>query len=58
MAWPALPDFGLVENPIIYSPFVMNNYPGSSAGSPSSFLLMDNTNFLLMDGTQLLLMGT
>jgi len=56
MSYPALPAFGIVENPLIITPFATNNSPGTSFPS-NAFLLMDGTHFLLMDGTDFLLTG-
>ncbi len=56
MSFPKPGKFGIVENPLIFTPFGTNNSPGDLPNN--NFLLMDNTFFLLMDGTHLLLMGT
>lgn len=57
MAYPSLPAFGIVDNPLVESPFASNNTPGTSFAA-TDFLLMDGEHFLLMDGSQFLLMGT
>lgn len=48
--------FGIVDNPLVYSPFSANKFDGG-VFSIQDFLLMDGTPFLLMDGTNFLLMG-
>lgn len=58
MSWPHLPTFGIVDNPLIDSPFVSNNDEESGGFANNDFLLMDGEFFNLMDGTHLLLMGT
>ena len=53
MSWPALPAFGIVENPLIISPFASNNSPGGSSPPPihgNLFLLSTGSDFLLSDG--------
>lgn len=57
MSLPHLPTFGIVENPLIDSPFDSNNDPESGSFGANLFLLMDGQHFLLMNGEQLLLMG-
>ena len=57
MAYPKPGKFGVVDNPLIFTPFEENNSEGSIFPA-NSFLLMDGTNFLLMDGSQFLLMGS
>ncbi len=57
MPYPKPGTWGIVINPLIYTPFSTNNSPGEDIPA-NSFLLMDGEFFLLMDGTHLLLMGT
>lgn len=48
--------YGIIDNPIVKSPFDQGD-GGSGGVTPSnSFLLLDGTNFLLLDGTDLLLL--
>jgi hypothetical protein len=49
--------FGIVDNPLVYSPF-SQGYNQPSMFSAHDFLLMDGEYFLLMDGTHFLLFGT
>lgn len=58
MPWPRLKDFGIVENPLIYSPFEENNSPGDG-GVPAinDFLLLNGFPFLLLNGENLALLG-
>jgi hypothetical protein len=56
MPFPRPGTFGIVENPLIFTPFSQGN--SSSGGiTDNDFLLMDGEFFLLMDGTHFLLMG-
>ncbi len=57
MSWPKPGKFGIVENPLVQSPFDSGN-SGDDIFVHNEFLLMDGEFFLLMDGTHLLLMGT
>lgn len=57
MPFPKVGTFGIVENPLIFTPFGENNSP-SGIISGNNFLLMDGEFFLLMDGTHFLLMGS
>lgn len=57
MSYPKPGTWGIVVNPLIYSPFSTNNSP-EDYNPGNRFLLMDNTSFLLMDGEFLLLMGS
>lgn len=59
MPWPRTGTFGVVENPIIESPFVENNSPGEEAPPQpgNRFLLLGGGNFLLLSGGDLLLLG-
>lgn len=57
MSYPKVGTWGIVINPLIYSPFETNNSPDDNLPG-NDFLLMDNTPFLLMDGTHFLLMGS
>ncbi len=55
MSLPNPNTFGIVENPLVYSPYVENDFgPGVFAGN--DFMLLDNTPFLLLDGGNLLLL--
>lgn len=57
MPFPKVGVFGIVENPLVFTPFGENNSPsGMTVGN--NFLLMYGEFFLLMDGTHLLLMGS
>jgi len=53
MSFPKTQKFGIIENPLIFSPFSTNNSPGDELVD-LDFLLMDGEFFLLMDGTHLL----
>lgn len=57
MSFPKAGEFGIVQNPLVFSIFGDNNSP-SSMTSDQDFLLMDGEWFLLMDGTNFLLMGS
>lgn len=59
MPWPRTGSFGLVDNPLEFSPFVENNAPGSGGGPPAfnDFLLLNGGNFLLLNGNDLTLLG-
>ena len=58
MSWPALPAFGIVNNPLLDSPFTSNNDQGNNVPpQPSNrFLLLSGGNFLLLGGGDLLLL--
>ena len=58
MPWPRLKDFGIVENPLVYSPFEENDSPGDG-GVPAfnDFLLLSGGNFILLNGDNLELLG-
>lgn len=57
MGFPRTGKFGIIENPLIFTPFVTNN-SGEDEFSAGDFLLMDGEFFLLMAGGNFLLMGT
>jgi hypothetical protein len=57
MSFPVPGQFGVIENPLIITPFASNNTPGTVIPA-SAFLLMDGQMFLLMAGGNFLLMGT
>jgi hypothetical protein len=50
--------YGVVENPIIDSPYVASLNIGSATPPPVEdfFLLLDGSNFLLLDGENLTLL--
>lgn len=54
MPFPSPNSYGIVDNPLVYTPFFENNFDGGIFNI-LNFLLMDNTPFLLMDGTNFLL---
>lgn len=57
MSWPALPAFGIVNNPLLDTPFCFNNDEGTdSPVEKDGFLLLVSTPFLLLDGNPLLLL--
>lgn len=58
MSWPALPAFGIVNNPLLESPFVTNNDEGTIGPPVSSnrFLLLSGGDFLLLSGGDFLLL--
>ncbi len=56
MPFPGPDSFGIVDNPLVYSPFVTGFAP-PGVFSIQDFLLMDGTPFLLMTGENFLLMG-
>jgi hypothetical protein len=58
MSWPVLAKFGIVDSPLLDSPFVTNNEEGNNVPpQPSNrFLLMSAGNLLLMNGQDMLLM--
>ena len=57
MAFPNIKNFGIVENPLIDSPFVQTNENGGNSPPPAGnlFLLSDGSDLLLSDGSKLLL---
>jgi hypothetical protein len=58
MSWPVLPAFGIVNSPLLESPFVSNNDNGTM-GPPVSanrFLLLSGGNFNLLNGAPMLLL--
>jgi len=59
MPWPRTSSFGLVDNPLIYSPFEENNAP-DDGGVPAfnDFLLLSGIPFLLLNGNNLTLLGS
>jgi hypothetical protein len=57
MSFPLVGEFGLIDNPLIETPFASNNTPGTVT-SDQDFLLMDGEFFLLMAGGNFLLMGS
>ena len=57
MSFPVPGQFGVIENPLIYTPFAINNTPGTVT-SASDFLLLDGEMFLLLEGGNFLLLGT
>ncbi len=57
MSWPALPAFGIVNNPLLDSPFDFNSDEETS--SPvihNGFLLLNSSPFNLLNGNALLLL--
>ncbi len=58
MAFPALPTFGIVDNPLIESPFVGENTTGSAfpPGFTSRFLLLSGGDMKLLSGGDFLLL--
>lgn len=50
--------YGVVDNPIIDSPYIQQFDIGFSSPPPTEdfFLLLDGTNFLLLDGENLTLL--
>lgn len=61
MAFPNVKNFGIVDNPLIDSPFIISDENGSGGVPPlprNRFLLMTGASFLLMTGADLLLMET
>lgn len=58
MPWPRTGGFGLVDNPLIDSPFEENNAP-DDGGVPAinEFLLLNGFPFLLLNGNHLSLLG-
>ena len=58
MSWPALPDFGIVSNPLLDSPFVTNNDESTSPPpQPSNrFLLLSGGNVHLLNADDFLLL--
>ncbi len=57
MSFPVPGQFGVIENPLIITPFANNNTPGTVT-SASDFLLLDGEMFLLLAGGNFLLVGT
>ena len=59
MTKPSVRDFGIVNNPLLFTPFVENNFEGEGGEfSNLDMLFMDGEHWLLMDGEQLLSMNT
>lgn len=57
MAWPNVGAFGLVNNPLIDTPFNENSETGSTPPpSENDFLLLGGGNFLLLGGGNFLLL--
>jgi len=58
MSWPALPAFGIINNPLLESPFVTNNDEGTEGPPVASnrFLLLSGGDFNLLNGSQFLLL--
>jgi len=59
MSFPTLPKFGLVDNPLLNSPFVYNNTEGSVSPTPpgvEDFLLLSGMIFELLSGLDFLLL--
>lgn len=50
--------WGIVENPLVFSPFMDGEGGGGGAMPSNAFLLLDGTLFKLLDGTNFLLLGT
>lgn len=51
MSFPNPNKFGIVDNPLIFTPFVAGNGSDSGGGIPSdAFMLLDGTPFLLLNG--------
>lgn len=57
MSYPNLIGYGIVDNPLVDSPFD-DGQGGDFPFGNNDFLLMDFELFKLMDGEQLLLLGT
>ena len=56
MPFPSPRNFGIVDNPLVDSPFVESEQIGGGVPVPSNrFLLSDGSSFLLSDGSFLLL---
>lgn len=47
--------FGIIDNPLIETPFISGNGGGGVPVPSDRFLLSDGSSFLLSDGTNLLL---
>lgn len=59
MSYPSVATFGIVENPLIYTPFAEGNSPSTGGVPPhSAFILMDGELFGLMAGGDFLIMGS
>lgn len=56
MSFPKISSFGIIDNPLLDTPFSTNN-DGDSDFGDNLFLLMDGEHFILMDGEQFELMG-
>lgn len=59
MSWPALPVFGLVNNPLIDSPFVYNNETGEAVPPipQNGMLFLTNSAMLFLDGGDMQFLG-
>lgn len=57
MSFPTPNGYGIIQNPLIISPFVSGMGGGGGIFPGNGFLLMDGTSFLLMDGSFFLLMN-
>lgn len=58
MPYPNTGRFGIIENPLLFTPFVEDNTEGGGEFSDNDFLLLDGEFFLLLDGTHFLLLGS
>jgi len=50
--------FGIIENPLIFSPFVTGNDPNSLGPINNDFILLDGDQFKLLSGEQFDLLGS
>ena len=57
MPWPDK-YYGIIENPLLVSPFIANNDIEGMGPISNDFLLLDGQNFLLLDGQQFDLLGS
>lgn len=55
MSFPNPNTFGIVDNPLVFSPYSENNFDGGVFAN-NDFLLLDGDQFMLLDGDSFLLL--
>jgi len=56
MPWPKTSKYGIVDNPIVFNPYVESNDEGSEFPFVNEFLLLNGNPFGLFSGGLLLLL--
>jgi hypothetical protein len=58
MPFPRLNFYGIIENPLEFTPFIEDNFEGGGGNLPSNlFLLLNGNSFGLLGGGSLELLG-